>query len=299
MILWMGRRKKQDVSESLRVVAESVDRLGERLDRLEGRFDDLREAVAQQEGKVLRMQYKGTQEILDNLDNLGTNQRASDRLQEQLLYAEREQRLMLQCLLDLLDDLDLVAAKISGDGASTWKTLFNSWTKKIIAHLKDLGYREIPVLGREFSPLHSEAIGTVSQEDAAGEGLFACQVAEVIRRGFVYADGSLVRKARVITVEEGAGDMGEPRIEQRLGLPSSRHEAADLKPFAQDRGLHPFRTADGMEVWNRKSRRLPLRRKQRGKGLDPGKDKGKAFPTWKKRPGTGENNTFIYRRLQR
>jgi len=258
--LWKIWQKRRNIDETLQDIAAGIDQLGKRIDRLESRIDGISGDRLQQENKVLRMQYKGTQEILENLEALKSSQYELSGLQEKLLFAEKHKRVMLTCLLNMLDDLDLVTAKLREGADNNWTNLFNSWTKNIIAALQRLGFQEIPLLGQEFNPFYAEALGTVKKEEAVG-GASACQVVEVIRRGFLNSDGSLLRKARVITVEEEGRGEGEETA--TLPAPEDDYTAAPSSGEGEKAIFHQG-LAGGKNTRSLERERLPLKKKRGG-----------------------------------
>jgi len=65
-------------------------------------------------------------------------------------------------------------------------------------------------VGTSFNPTLAESIGTVvrqpvrtgTTEEELVRVLLSYEIAEVVKRGFVYENGALLRKAQVITYQE-------------------------------------------------------------------------------------------------
>lgn len=200
--MWRFWQRQNLITDGLGKIAKGLDRLMARMDKLENTVDELNAANGQQENKLLRMQYKSSQEILGNLEDIKKSLSLAGQVQDKLHKEQKHKGLMLKCLLELLDDLDLVNAKVQGDEEDRWKDLCRCWSGKITGALNEAGIVEIPLLGREFNPLYAEALGTVTKDVWEGRPTFAYQVVEVCKRGFVWADGSILRKGSVVTVEE-------------------------------------------------------------------------------------------------
>jgi molecular chaperone GrpE (heat shock protein) len=200
--MWKFWQYQKLITDGLGKIAKGLDRLMARMDKLENTVDELNAANGQQENKLLRMQYKSSQEILGNLEDIKKSLSLAGQVKDNLHNEQKHKGLMLKCLLELLDDLDLVNAKVQGDEDDRWKDLCRCWSEKITGTLNEVGIVEIPLLGREFNPLYAEALGTVTKDVWEGRPTFAYQVVEVCKRGFVWADGSILRKGSVVTVEE-------------------------------------------------------------------------------------------------
>ncbi|MEK3879562.1 nucleotide exchange factor GrpE [Paenibacillus sp. FSL M7-0420] len=71
----------------------------------------------------------------------------------------------------------------------------------MLGQLSQLGLKEIVVLGHVFDPVLCEAAGTVPASADFGTAV-PYQVMSVLRRGYRLEDGSLYRKAQVITLSK-------------------------------------------------------------------------------------------------
>ncbi len=161
----------------------------------------------QQYNKLLRMQYKTTQEILENLENYTKKICMTEQLVTEQNQLKMKNQFLVNCFLELLDDMDLTMNRLQetdekGQEKETWQRFFQGWSKKILEVLKNNGIREIELLGKGFDPLYAESIGTVIREQVKTEITAHCQIVDVFRRGFFFEDGILLRKAQVITLDE-------------------------------------------------------------------------------------------------
>ncbi len=268
--MWRFWQRQNLITDGLGKIANGLDKLMARMDKLENTADELNAANGQQENKLLRMQYKSSQEILGNLEDIKKSLSIGGQVQENLQNERKQKGLMLKCLLELLDDLDLVNAKVQGDEDDRWKDLCRCWSEKIIGTLNEAGIVEISLLGREFNPLYAEALGTVTKDVWEGRPTCACQVVEVCKRGFVWADGSILRKGSVVTVEEEEVPVVLPARED-LFLPPYR-EGVENK-------ISPFGLSKSIVTHSRRTR-LTLRQKAQGSSCSS--QKSRTAVSWKK-----------------
>ena len=117
--------------------------------------------------------------------------------------AEREDRRRLhetldataQYLMRWVDELSAIGQQ--ADAGDAWQGVHGAWLRQAEAALTEMGFTEIPVLGRAFDATVAEAVGAVEFTGAAAP----YTVVEVVRRGYVF-EGQLWRRAAVITVRE-------------------------------------------------------------------------------------------------
>jgi molecular chaperone GrpE (heat shock protein) len=174
--------------------------------------------ISDQVRKLGRLQYKSGQEVQGKLE--GLNKRLEGVQQWQDTYSLDKSRLdsleqqigqVSEILLVWLDDFDLLASNLREQGQVGWLKLLDTWTQQVLQALRIHGIIEIQLVGTSFNPILAEAIGTVArtslstaQKEATQTGRVSVsyEVAEVVKRGFTYQDGSLIRKAQVITYQE-------------------------------------------------------------------------------------------------
>ena len=185
-------------------------------------FEQLTELSVQVQ-KVARIQYKTGQDTSGKLDQLKANldtvqqqqniqQTATLRIQE-LEYLVNE---TAKTLIKWLDDIDMLTDSLTGKEQGNWQTLLRQWSAQITQSLQKIGIWEVDLLGHTFMPQYAEAIGTVTKNDLNRQQNMRnlnsinnnrpqepYAVVRVIKRGYVYAGGQLLRKAQVITLQEG------------------------------------------------------------------------------------------------
>jgi len=167
--------------------------------------------------KLGRLQYKSGQEVQGKLEGLST--RLDDVRQWQTAYTIHRSRLdtlerqfdqVIEILLVWLDDLDLLAISLREQGQEGWLKLLETWTLQILQALKVKGIEEMQLVGTSFNPTLAESIGTVARQPVTTAPVeeeivrvsLPYEVAEVVKRGFLDQDGTLLRKAQVITYQE-------------------------------------------------------------------------------------------------
>lgn len=194
-------------------------------DRLEEGFAELLEGMTglnermagleEQVGKLGRLQYKSGQESQGKLERLAEGLQTVLRWQtEQEGHAAEaraaEDKLfeMAQPMIRLLDDLDRLVANLEGEAvAEAWHPMLRQWSEQLLEGLRSAGIRELDVMGRSFDPRVAEAVHSLPREQGAGDSdaqRVAYEVVEVVRRGFALADGTLLRKAHVVTIGVGS-----------------------------------------------------------------------------------------------
>lgn len=216
--LWM--KEKSYVQTSLEQLREQlsqvIDLLNHFSEEMKGNSEQVT-GIAAQVSKVARLQYKTGQDLLGKLERL--NAGVDDLQRRQDVYdvneasyktLELQINFLVEVFIHLLDDIDLVSSRLQGEGQEVWRHLLNQWARQILMALKETGIRELDILGHSFNPQLAEAIGAVDcdlADDGASGGenvrpLVPYEVVEVVKRGFAFNDGRLLRKAQVITRKE-------------------------------------------------------------------------------------------------
>ena len=223
----------EQVEERLRQINASV------LEVSNGVAESLRQQAesSSQLTKLMRLQYKSGQETRGTLEEL-THGLLEVR-QWQAQYGDFEARAeemgrQRQCAVDALvaqlDDLDHIFTGLGGAMKETWQPVLQGWAQRIVTALAEMGIYEIKVLGQTFDPQIAEGVGVkdrpkkieareldeteieateieATEMEARGLGTthfhVPYEVAEVVKRGFSSAEGQLLRKAQVITFQEG------------------------------------------------------------------------------------------------
>jgi len=211
---------KSDVQTALEQLREQqsqvIDLLNHFSEVMKGNSEQVT-GIAAQVSKVARLQYKTGQDMLGKLerldagvDDLRRRQDIYDMNEANYKALELQNNFLVEVFIHLLDDIDLVSSRLQGEGQEVWRHLLNQWAGQILTALRETGIGELDILGRSFNPQLAEAIGTVDcdlPDDGASGGenvrsLVPYEVVEVVKRGFAYKDGRLLRKAQVITRKE-------------------------------------------------------------------------------------------------
>ena len=214
--LWTSKNNKTlaQVQELLMPINQHLTLLNQ---QVSGSLEQMTE-IGDQIRKLGRLQYKSGQDVQGKFEGLNTRLDAMQQWQDaytidksQLDTLEQQNGQVSEILLVWLDDLDLLATSLREQGQEGWLKLLGSWTNQALQALQINGICEMQLVGTSFNPTVAESIGTVvrrsSRTDAIEEEtvrfFLPYEIAEVVRRGFIYHDGRLLRKAHVITYQEG------------------------------------------------------------------------------------------------
>ncbi len=185
---------------------EAIWQLKEQNNLLADQYKGLVEQIT----KLSRLQYKTSKDILGKVDSFVKKQEHHDH-EKELRIAQTEAKLeeLSYSLIRWLDDLDLVCSGLIENDQEEWKKILKQWSNQIVEQLEGVGIVEIHVLGSSFDPTKAESLGTIPMKDAATKYKeikvqrdIPYQVVEVLKRGFIGKNGSLFRKAQVITIEK-------------------------------------------------------------------------------------------------
>ena len=219
---WKKAEKKQEtcfsqLSAQLTVMSENMAKTAAHMTE---NLEQLAELSAQVQ-KVARIQYKTGQDTSGKLEllkvGLDTVQKQQDIQRTDVARVHELEYMVTETantLIKWLDDIDMITDKLAGKEQANWQTLLQQWSDQIMLALQKIGVWEIDLLGHTFMPQYAEAIGTVTQNDLYGQGnnLHSITnnlphepyaIVKVIKRGYVSAGGQLLRKAQVITLQEG------------------------------------------------------------------------------------------------
>ncbi|MBF7081459.1 nucleotide exchange factor GrpE [Desulfallas sp. Bu1-1] len=213
--------KKSKENVTLEQLNEQIMQIVAHISRQSEQIAKSNEQMAElgiQLNKLARLQYKTGQDMQVKLEKLMIGiddarqhwQAARDAELTQLHAMERQIDSLMMVLINWIDDIDLISARLQDGEQEAWRQLLKKWAGQILTALAGIGVHELEVKGRSFNPQLAESIGTVacspSAPGASNDGhtrsTVPYQVVEVARRGFVFNDGRLLRKAQVITMRE-------------------------------------------------------------------------------------------------
>lgn len=172
------------------------------------------ESTQEQIGKLARLQYKNAQDIQGKLERLNERldllaARQEERTAERM-HAERlttQLQAMACSLVAWIDDIDGLLARLQGNDQEAWRNLLEQWSAQLLRSLAIADIHEMQVLGNSFDPQTCDSVGTSPRKPLSigifGEeaGAAPYEIVEVVKRGFVTGDGTILRKAQVITLE--------------------------------------------------------------------------------------------------
>ena len=206
-------KKKSEKKRTLELLKEEVFQIVNKANAIEEQlqgFKDKIEEIGRHMGnnedvtqKFLRLEYKSTQEILNKLNQISETMDYGERymkIEEEKRYLIEERNFITEKTIQWLDDIDLICSKLNKQSQEYWFQLFLNWQKQIIKSLETLKIYEIDVMGKTFNHEFAEAIGTRKKE--INKDYLPYEVIDVLQRGFMLEDGTLLRKAEVITIEE-------------------------------------------------------------------------------------------------
>lgn len=153
--------------------------------------------------KILRLEYKSSQEILNKLNQIDETMDYGKRYikaEREKDYLIEERNFIIEKTIQWLDDIDLIYSRLNKQSQEYWVQLLQNWQKQIIKSLEMLKINEIDVIGKTFNHEFAEAINTKKKE--VNKDYLPYEVIDVLQRGFMLENGTLLRKAKVITIEE-------------------------------------------------------------------------------------------------
>ena len=183
----------------------------EYIQKYDEKFQEMNEHIENNEDliqKSLRVHFKSNQEITKKLEQI--NDRIDKTVDYSKKYVEvlhdkdnliKDRNFILEKYIQWLDDIDLIYDKLNVQGQEYWISLLKNWQSQIIKALEVVGIFEIDILGNSFRPAISESVSTKKKEK--NKEYKPYEGVDVLQRGFVFNDGTLLRKAKVITIDEG------------------------------------------------------------------------------------------------
>jgi molecular chaperone GrpE (heat shock protein) len=203
-IMWFGKRFDAVRTEvqNLRIWIESTA----------AEADEQLKSISEQGSKLGRLTYKNGKDTADKLEQLSSlleRQESGWKTAYEQEHARGQQsaaalQSSAEAMIGWLDDLDAIAAGRSqqaGSPSDGWEQLTRHWQGQMLEQLFQLGFKETVVLGHTFDPALCEAVGTVSLPPDSSAAV-PYEVMTVLRRGYQLDDGSLFRKAQVITLSK-------------------------------------------------------------------------------------------------
>lgn len=207
---WKNKQSLELLKEEVSQVIRKSNTVEEYLHNFEDKLQGINQRLENNESSIqksLRLEYKSSQEILKELNRVNKSMDEAIDYSEKYMEAERqksnlikERNFILQSNIQWLDDIDLICDEIDGSGQEYWIQLLQSWQKQIIKSLEALKIYEINVIGKTFNHEIAESVSTKRRE--GNKDYLDYEVVNVLQRGFVLGDGTLLRKAKVITIEE-------------------------------------------------------------------------------------------------
>jgi molecular chaperone GrpE (heat shock protein) len=196
-----------------------LPKIDDRLAHHSNRIDELEKQMS----RTARIQYKSSQQLTEVISQI--DERTTGLLeitafnQKNTLIIDRlQQRLdsMAEALINCLDDIDMLLHSTGLQVDSNWRLLLEKWAEQILQALSEAGVIERKLAGQSFDPRWAEAIDTIERSIEVKSGIVNVtksvpyEVAEVVRRCFVRADGSILRKGQVITYQDDyqEGELG-------------------------------------------------------------------------------------------
>ena len=212
---WTNKKNKTlaEVQEVLVPINQQLTLLNQ---QVTGSSEQIME-ISEQVRKLGRLQYKSGQDVQGKLEGLSSGLNGVQQWQvaytvdkSHLDTLEQQIGQVREILLAWLDDLDLLASSLREQGQKEWLSLLRTWNHQVLRALQINGISEMQLVGTSFNPMVAESIGTITRESVKtakaeeenGRVFLPYEVAEVVKRGFVYQDGTLLRKAQVITYQE-------------------------------------------------------------------------------------------------
>lgn len=213
---WRNKRKTVN-KQLLELMIEQKTLMNNKFSIIEGylqKYDEKFEEIDQQIDnsedlieKDLRLQYKYSQEILKNLeredkiiDKIENYSKKYMEIENERDRLSKDKSYILERYIQWLDDIDLVHHNVNTEGQESWIQLLQNWQMQILKSLEFVGIYEMDILGKSFNYAFAESVGTREKEDSKEYMLY--EVVEILQRGFMYEDGTLLRKAKVTTIEE-------------------------------------------------------------------------------------------------
>lgn len=228
--LWTGKQNKffdqlqelirplnqqaTQLNQQVTLLSQQVAPLNQQLNGSLAQLTDLSEQVR----KIGRLQYKSGQDVQGKLEGLSSSiddlkqwQHTQTIDKSYLAAIESQIGQVSELLLVWLDDLDLLANSMRDQEQEGWNKLLRTWTTQVLQALQIHGISEMQLVGTVFNQALAESIGTIAHQPTTSGGLQKetnnsfqpYEIVEVVKRGFIYQDGTLLRKARVITYREG------------------------------------------------------------------------------------------------
>ncbi len=209
---WNNRRKeaetrREEWSAALNDIGGDVSRSREKLDQISehvNKLGRLQYRTGQEHGAKLAAIDAALGELLQQRDSLEEAVRRLRLAEDLLQLAEDRTGRIVTVMMRWLDDLDELLRQLTTESPSSWAQTVAQWRDQILRELSALEVREMPVAGRSFDARFCEAAESVEVDPSEGRAPY--EVLQVLRRGFVRANGEIIRKALVVTARERSSD---------------------------------------------------------------------------------------------
>lgn len=209
---WKNKKKSEiektleSLKEEISQITRSFNMVEKYLQGFEHKIEVINQHLQNNENmaqKILRLEYKFSQEILNKLNQFDKTIDYSERhikTEREKDCLIRERNFIIEKTILWLDDIDLIYNKLNKQNQEYWIELLQNWQKQIIKSLETLKIYEIDVMGRTFNHELAEAVST--REKETDRDYLPYEVVDMLQRGFMLENGTLLRKAKVITIEE-------------------------------------------------------------------------------------------------
>lgn len=187
------------ISRKFAVIEEHLQEFKHKIEVIDRNSENNENAIQ----KILRLEYKSSREILNKLNQINETMDYGERyikIEKEKDCLVRERNFIIEKTIQWLDDIDSVYSRLNKQSQEHWIQLLRNWQKQIIKTLEMLKIYEIDITGKTFNHELAEAVNTKEKE--ADRDYLPYEVIDVIQRGFMLANGTLLRKAKVITIEE-------------------------------------------------------------------------------------------------
>jgi molecular chaperone GrpE (heat shock protein) len=149
----------------------------------------------QQLQKLTRLEYKTGKSLEGKIEDVTLIIKEQQEKSASLDYQ------VIDRLIQQIDEMDMVYASLSSE--PQWSELIEKWTTSLVDSLATFGIHQCIQAGEMFDPTLAEAVKTISSQEGNSQLLVPYQIVEVFRRGFIGSNKQIIRKAQVVTVEEG------------------------------------------------------------------------------------------------
>gem|GEM_PF-4033517 len=214
-MIWNYFRRRHEEAERQAKQLEEQSRVLEEIKQGMAGVHGQIQALAQQQkelektaSKSARLQYKWAQQQDSHWQNVQQRLQKLEQVAEDQSLVENRLEAALTGYMSLFDDIHTALSR-GGDSNGPWQQLLQQWAGTIRSQLQAFHVAPIIPLGETFNPERAEAADTVTVQEAAAvwNGSHAVPraphtVVQVLRPGYAQSDGTVRRKALVLTIKE-------------------------------------------------------------------------------------------------